>query len=56
LVDVAPFVGPLPASAFGCARAGTETPKAIIERSKLRPNGDIKTSLDIQLLCQVNSI
>jgi hypothetical protein len=56
LVDVAPFVGPLPASAFGCARAGTEKPKAIIERSKLRPNGDIKTSLEMHLFCQVNSI
>jgi hypothetical protein len=47
LFDVAPFVGPLPASAFGCARAGTEKLKAIIGRSKLRPNGDITTSLEM---------
>jgi hypothetical protein len=44
-VDTAPLVGPLPGSAFGCANAGTDRPRAMTHASKLLPNDeDMSTS------------
>jgi hypothetical protein len=43
-VEMEPLVGPLPASAFGCANAGTDTPRAIAGTSKALLNADMTTS------------
>ena len=40
LVDTAPLVGPLPGSAFGCANAGADRPRAMTHASKLLPNDE----------------
>jgi hypothetical protein len=42
----APVVGPLPASAFGCATAGADRPRAITEINKLPRNRNMKASFD----------
>jgi hypothetical protein len=44
LAVAAPVVGPLPASAFGCANAGTDSPRAITEARRLLPNQDMRLS------------
>jgi hypothetical protein len=41
----APDVGPLPASAFGCANAGAERPTAITKTTKLPWNKDMRSLL-----------